>query len=527
MNGYVRIGRFDVARLDHYMILYLTVQLMREVTYSRLYAEFKIWWAQDCTREGIERRLTSLREHAKIFVDLTSSIGARHVGSAGDWLWQIGITAPLPLLLAMASPDSKLPRNEERNGFLQDIESFIIRRAVCGLPSSGYNRLFLELLQDFKIEGIVSRQWLHERLAATSLPARRWPDDSEFLTSWLNAPVYTELKSRTVRHILFRINQHMLNAKSERTSIDVQDLEVEHLLPQKWREIDYPLPTFQDKDTSRRYEEMRKRLIQSFGNLTLVTSRLNKDISNGPFDLKSERIAEQSLLRLNVYFQRIGTTWGHQEIEKRGKVLFENAFRIWPHPGGGPTLADVRNTLFLPRSAIIGIVQLVERVRFHRVTLSEVQRTAGDHHMTDLRRLGLVQADGTIGVPEGLEQLSAEECIAELGSRQETVSFAKSILDHNPKLLGTDLGNDIAVRYGIRWTYGSKRKYGGHLITWVRWIDRVKAAADAIATGSGFKTLIDNPEFWTSDIVVIPKLTDQNPWTSRALCGGPDASQWG
>lgn len=526
----VRIGRFDVARLDHYIILYLTVQLAREVTYSRLYAEFKIWWSQDCTREGIERRLTSLREHAKAFVDLISPVDARHVGLAGDWLWQIGITAPLPLLLlAMVSPDSKLSRNEERNGFLQDIESFIVRRAVCGLPSSGYNRFFLELLQDFKKDGVVSRHWLHERLTATYLPARRWPDDSEFSTNWLNAPVYTEMKSRTVRHILFRINQHMLNAKSERASIGVQDLEVEHLLPQKWSEIDYPLPTFQDKDAGHRYEEVRKRLIQSFGNLTLVTSRLNKDISNGPFVLKSERIAEQSLLRLNVYFQRIGTAWGHQEIEKRGKVLFESASRIWSHPGGGPTLADVRNTLFLPRSAVIGVVQLVERARLHRVTLSEVQRTAGDHQMTDLRRLGLFQADGTIGIPEGLERLSAEECIAELASRQETISFAKSILDHNPKLLGTDLGNDIAVRYGIRWTYGSKRKYGGHLITWVRWIDRVKAAADAISTGSGFKTLLDNPEFWTSGIVVTAgrraALTDRGWYAAAAIWNDLDITE--
>jgi len=113
----------------------------------------------------------------------------------------------------------------------------------------------------------------------------------------------------------------MYSKKNEHVSVDESKLEIEHVLPQKWREVDYPLPVTPHKEATRRFEEERKRKIHSFGNLTLLVSALNKDISNSRFSEKRGKIAEQSALRLNVYFQRItdNETWDTQAIESRGR----------------------------------------------------------------------------------------------------------------------------------------------------------------------------------------------------------------
>src|SRR6266480_2561816 len=78
----------------------------------------------------------------------------------------------------------------------------------------------------------------------------------------------------------------------------------------------------------------RKRLCNSFGNLTLLTKGLNSSISNGPFPAKRREICLQSRLQLNAYFQKYTDEdkWTEETIQKRGVELFELAAAVWPFP---------------------------------------------------------------------------------------------------------------------------------------------------------------------------------------------------
>lgn len=499
----IRIGRFHASWLDIYISIYLMMKLAREIPQSRLYAEFRGWWTPDLARRDIEARLTSLHEHAKIFVELMNADDSSAGKAAGNWVFNMGGLAAMPLLLSISSPEDGLTIEKERDELLRTIESYTVRRLVCGLPNTGHARFFLEILERAKREKPISSIWLKDTLASDSEPSRRWPDDTEFQRSWLEAPIYENVGSRTVKKILRALDRDMFSNKNERVSVDESKLEVEHVLPQKWREIDYPLPMTSHKEAARRFEEERKRKIHSFGNLTLLVSALNKDVSNDRFSVKRGKIAEQSALRLNVYFQRFtnDAPWDTQAIESRGRELFKQAVRLWPHPGNAARVGDVRDTLFLPRTSVLRVIQLIKQSRQHRITVNEIMRITGNHRVADLRHLGLISCEEVV-VPAKMDSLSPEDCVILLAEQQETIVFAQAIVEHNPILRGVELGEHLASRYATHWSAASMNNYGGHLLTWVRWIARQKIARQVKAGELEVRRLIDNPAYWvTVDVV--------------------------
>jgi hypothetical protein len=105
---------------------------------------------------------------------------------------------------------------------------------------------------------------------------------------------------------------------------------IEHILPQKWK-VHWPLPngiTDEDRDA----------LVDTFGNLTLLTGKLNTAVSNGPWDGtngKHEGLKQHDVLMLNRrLLDQCGGTWSDQQIRKRSERLIDIILEIWPVPEG-------------------------------------------------------------------------------------------------------------------------------------------------------------------------------------------------
>ena len=119
----------------------------------------------------------------------------------------------------------------------------------------------------------------------------------------------------------------------------IQDgLQIEHIMPQQWMAC-WPLPDGQLVPSRIDYAvdgalqekiETRNRLVQTLGNLTLLTPPANASASNSSFDDKRPRL-NGSLLRLNVEVAG-HPTWDEQAITTRGKLLADLAVRLWPAP---------------------------------------------------------------------------------------------------------------------------------------------------------------------------------------------------
>jgi hypothetical protein len=132
--------------------------------------------------------------------------------------------------------------------------------------------------------------------------------------------------------ILRAIEDRMHTSRNEGVAL-TRPLSVEHLLPQNGTLADYPFAATMPLETGETPDRCRVRLINTIGNLTLLTQELNSSISNGPFIDKSKAIAADSDLRLNAWL-RPGpkSAWSEESILSRGKELFQTAIQVWGHP---------------------------------------------------------------------------------------------------------------------------------------------------------------------------------------------------
>ncbi len=161
----------------------------------------------------------------------------------------------------------------------------------------------------------------------------------------MTSHAYQVLNNAKLSHILKRLNDSLLTSLHEPISYD-GPLTVEHLMPQNWIE-NWPLsdgsrgmtdaelwstdPENATSTASASATKQRKTLVQTIGNLTLLTQPLNSAVSNSGWENKRQRILETSLLPIN---QRLHSAaiWDEVAIEMRGKELFETARKIWPRP---------------------------------------------------------------------------------------------------------------------------------------------------------------------------------------------------
>ncbi|MFC6687804.1 HNH endonuclease family protein [Jhaorihella thermophila] len=70
-------------------------------------------------------------------------------------------------------------------------------------------------------------------------------------------------------------------------------------------------------------------MLDTLGNLTLLTGGLNISSGNKGFLEKREKFAEHTGLFLNKWFQK-RDAWFEKDIIERGKALAEMALKIWP-----------------------------------------------------------------------------------------------------------------------------------------------------------------------------------------------------
>ena len=141
-----------------------------------------------------------------------------------------------PLLLALLDLDITEQQWKEFSTWL---ESYILRRAVCGWTTKGYNRIFLTLTRALSRDG-ASLPQLVAALSEQAGESAEWPSDEAFSEDFRTRHAYRTLNNAKIVHVLKRLNETHFDAKMEAIAIE-GSLTVEHLMPQAWIEH-WPLP---------------------------------------------------------------------------------------------------------------------------------------------------------------------------------------------------------------------------------------------------------------------------------------------
>ncbi len=325
----VRLGGAKQPMLDIFIYHYLQSQMDDEISVGRLYRAFRDWW------EGTEERDA---EDALLFIRTHSDVFANLVEPKDDFPWaafarrlkglDISSVYPILLFLMVSAGDRVDP--DALPGIFCDLESYLVRRFVCNLPTKSYVKVFVGLLRRLHAADKIDRGLVSDYLAEGHSSAMVWPDDALFERHWLDRPIYNEVQSSRVALILQALNRQLHGVKQENIQY-IGPLSVEHVMPVRW-ETAWPAPAeVEVVDGHESAIEQRNRVIHTFGNLTLLTQALNSSVSNGPYATKRPEIAQQSLIRINTWFQD-AETWDEAAIRTRGRRLFEEALALWPRP---------------------------------------------------------------------------------------------------------------------------------------------------------------------------------------------------
>jgi hypothetical protein len=323
-------GRLKRPRIDLFIFHYLTYQAERDINITHLFQEYREWWARGRKTRNVAEELATLQAYSRIFHDFFLPDPETRLGEFIARLRILDTTTVYPVLLFLLSKENGVPFGEV-DGILTDLESFLVRRMVCGLTTKNYNRLFLSLLKRMRAAERVDRMLVREELTSGTGDAVRWPDDKEFASRFLSVPAYTQLKPHRVSMILQAIERQLRTAKQENVRI-VSKLAVEHVMPQGYRLEEYPFPPAEESVLAEERLARREALLHTFGNLTLVTTPLNSALGNASFARKQAEFGH-SVLRLNAYFREEPTgIWDEHGIFRRGLDLLFIAQGIWPHP---------------------------------------------------------------------------------------------------------------------------------------------------------------------------------------------------
>ena len=331
----VKQGRLLRPRSDLFMQHFLSSRQTVDIPIKHLFVEYKFWIERAKPFASVRAELATLARQGDDFRRILEPRRGDPLYALAMFLDAFDIRTAYPLLLTLL--DAGIDEAQWRR-VSATLESYLLRRAVCGLTTKNYNRIFLALTRALRRDGVTPEK-LAALLAEQAGESTEWPSDQAFKEAWRSRHVYQTLNNPKIVHIFKRLNETYVSHKMEGVAIE-GPLTVEHLLPQQWIEH-WPLPdgskgiTAQELwDTDpedQRAAATRKRnaALQTFGNLTVLSQPLNSAASNSSWTSKKPELLRHSLLPINQELQS-ADSWDETAIERRGDSLFDRAAKLWP-----------------------------------------------------------------------------------------------------------------------------------------------------------------------------------------------------
>ena len=337
-------GRLNRPRLEWFVQTAVQAQTGEEIDIGRLYAGYRRCVEGDAALSSAGDQLKFLNRYAEHYRALVTGTGSSPIAEFGRHMsaWDASPTHPLALRVAAGA----LPADEQAAIF-EAIESYLVRRAVCGLSRKNYNKVFAQQLKKLTDSGGDAKSF-RRALAELSGEASRWPTDDEFKKQWLSGAVFPgRLDAAKLRFMFHRLEVAMRSAKSEeRVVLSLDDLDIDHILPQTWSThwslADGSMVSAQEVGDARLLSltateltdkakaiAQREASVPTIGNLTMVHYGVNRSVQNKEFAVKRQALFEHSNLQLNRTLTAT-SLWNEAEIQKRAEMLFEHALRLWP-----------------------------------------------------------------------------------------------------------------------------------------------------------------------------------------------------
>ncbi|PUD73627.1 hypothetical protein C2R72_07415 [Helicobacter pylori] len=292
---------------------YLTIKTREIPNINKVYEAFKRYQQE----RGIETEvlLQDLQKYCGFFCQIVFKKEAnKDLNEALGFLVDLEMDVIYPLLLELYSDyrDGVLSK-QDFTPIIALIESYICRRAVCGLGTNSLNKVFPSFTKHIQKNEYFKSLKAHFVYLTEK---QRFPNNDEFKKLFITIDFYHFQKKE---YFFERLENF-----DTKEPVNIKECTIEHIMPQT-------LTKEWERDLGENFQVIHDKYLHTIGNLTLTG--YNKEYSNNSFQEKRdmEKGFKQSPLRLNQSLKDL-ESFDEKEIEKRANDLADWALKIWTYP---------------------------------------------------------------------------------------------------------------------------------------------------------------------------------------------------
>ena len=302
--------------MDAFFRHYLTMKLSRIPKQGRVYEEFKLYHL-NCEFGTIRELCQDLLEYAKYY---TNIVFKRNTDTDLKKLYEdiidLRMEVSYPFLLKIHHDCVEgLITSDELKKILKLCISYVLRRAICEIPTNSMNKTFATLKNYIRPDDYLNSVKAFFVMQDTY---KEFPDNDKFEGAFESRDIYN---MRARNYILSRLENF-----ENKAPIIIENYTIEHIMPQNKN-----LSSEWQADLGAEWQEVQKKYLHTIGNLTLTA--YNSEMSDRPFLEKMDMPGgfKESALRLNKYVV-LQNKWNEKNIQERANELAKKAESIWPYP---------------------------------------------------------------------------------------------------------------------------------------------------------------------------------------------------
>ena len=337
----VTVGRNSVTMMDNFLYAYLQIKMHDPKLKKKINSEKKKDYRRfDNLFENYEDLLKILNnddkftcemvEYAKIFrerFDQSVLTGEALTSEASldrmlVLIYGLDVMTARPFLLYI---EKNVELEEERNKMYAYLETYLVRRFICGSTNNNYSDLFTENMIG---QGINTFEKLKKYIENKKIDdALSMPSDDDLKIGFKDSEKKNNTKAKTVLYLMeSKIRD---DEKYSTKLLPFNSYTLEHLMPKKWRN------KWNEPELSSKAAATRDKKILTMGNFAIISGSLNSAISDDEWKLKLSGKGKNK--GLEYYSSGIETMndvckqkkWDEKKIEKRAEWLAKKALSIW------------------------------------------------------------------------------------------------------------------------------------------------------------------------------------------------------
>lgn len=320
----------EPKKLEAFFRFFIMAKNRSVVNKMDVYDDFVKWYKKNIADYGVENIFTDIVNYATYYNKLYKADILQLPKELQQPITEfryISSDMPAPMLLELYAINSQttlqgkpLISFTQIASVIEMINTYLMRRSLCGLDTSDISRYFPTLLKDTldacngdytKLINIVKRNLVNRNRGNS----QEMPDDKKLYDNISHANMYN---LRQWVNIFFR----KLEMQNNSAPVDFSKLSIEHLMPQTPTQ-DWFVALQTDRET---YERNYNRL----GNLTLATRSDNSRMGNKVWEYKNQILVSTAHLKMNIEILK-KDRWNMAEIEERTKKLIGKIAELYPY----------------------------------------------------------------------------------------------------------------------------------------------------------------------------------------------------